>query len=105
MNIVYCFCGTTFDITTTPRCPDCSEEVPGMTDRAISDYLTGAVFAGLIKGTHTRTQFGQGGLGGFRRDFYEVEPVCGEPTEYDRDGILQYVEMLKQAGVEPRSVF
>jgi hypothetical protein len=105
MNIVYCFCGTTFDLVRFPRCPTCHEEVEGMTDRVINDYLTGAVSAGLIKGTHTRTQFGQGGFGGFRRDYYAVEPVCGEPVEYDRNGILKYVEMLKEAGVQPRSIF
>jgi hypothetical protein len=106
MNIVYCFCGTTFDLTTHVRCPTCHEELPDMTDRLISDYLMGAVMTGLIKGTHTRSQrMSMGGFGGQRRDFYAVEPVHGEPVEYDRNGILQYVEMLKQAGVEPRRIF
>jgi hypothetical protein len=128
MNIVYCFCGTTFDLTTHVRCPTCYEEIPNMngsgdniggsapesrategalmTDRLISDYLMGAVMTGLIKGTHTRSQrMSMGGFGGQRRDFYAVEPVHGEPVEYDRNGILQYVEMLRQAGVEPRRIF
>jgi hypothetical protein len=106
MNIVYCFCGTTFDLTTHPRCPHCHEEVPGVTERLISDYLTGAMSAGLIKGAHTRSvRTSVGGFGGKMLDYYAVEPVCGEPVEYDRNGILAYVEMLKEAGVEPRSVF